>query len=153
MIFSVVVKSSRTFVCSSSNLAHARPRQYNIQITRSNNNMWPRAGVHLLAGLFSRSAWAMDWYGSAWWSWGWRWCSLLVSRDLGSNLPRNYWHWSWLIVPQLGLTQAGGGAGHSSYESYVYFYQQRHFWFHVMLSLITFSVQNHTISAQIYLPI
>ena len=47
-----------------------------------------------------------------------------------------------------------GGVGHSSYESYVYFYQQRHFWFHVMLSyLITFSVQNHTISARIYLPI
>ena len=39
----MIVKSSRRFVCSSSNLAHARPRQYNIQITRSNNNMWPRA--------------------------------------------------------------------------------------------------------------
>ena len=39
----MIVKSLRRFVCSSSNLAHARPRQYNIQITRSNNNMWPRA--------------------------------------------------------------------------------------------------------------
>ena len=55
--------------------------------------------------------------------------------------------------PAIGADTGRGRGGALIIRVILYFYQQRHFWFHVMLSLITFSVQNHTISAQIYLPI